>query len=79
MKTPAKQGHYVSYWRLHNPTSDKKFGQRVWVMINVVCDSSSSSSGDEKDDRKLLSNMELLYVIYTKWVLLILSAMSSTS
>jgi hypothetical protein len=53
MKTPAKQGHYISYWRLCNPVTDKKFGQRVWVMINVVCDSSSSSSGDEKDEQEV--------------------------
>jgi len=53
MITPAKQGHYVSYWRLNNPVTDKKFGQRVWVMINVVCDS-SSSSGDEKDELEVV-------------------------
>jgi len=53
MITPAKQGRYVSYWRLNNPVTDKKFGQRVWVMINVVCDS-SSSSGDEKDEQEVI-------------------------
>jgi len=54
MMTPAKQGHYISYWRLNNPVTDKKFGQRVWVMINVACDSSSSSSGDEKDEQEVV-------------------------
>jgi hypothetical protein len=57
MMTPAKQGHYISYWRLCNPVTDKKFGQRVWVMINVVCDTSSSSSGDdEKDEQEAIKN-----------------------
>jgi len=49
MKTPPKQGRYISYWKLYDPVVDKKFGQRVWAMVNVVSDSSSSSSGDEKE------------------------------
>jgi next-to-BRCA1 protein 1 len=31
---PAKPGRYASYWRLASP-SGKKFGQRIWVLIQV--------------------------------------------
>lgn len=32
---PAKPGRYRSYWRLALP-SGQKFGQRIWVHIEVV-------------------------------------------
>lgn len=32
---PAKPGRYISYWRLALP-SGQKFGQQVWVLIQVV-------------------------------------------
>lgn len=31
---PARPGRYISYWRLASP-SGQKFGQRVWVHIQV--------------------------------------------
>jgi next to BRCA1 gene 1 protein len=33
--SPARPGRYISYWRLASP-SGQKFGQRVWVHIQVV-------------------------------------------
>ena len=33
--TPIQPGRYVSYWHLMSP-SGQKFGQRVWVLIQVV-------------------------------------------
>jgi next to BRCA1 gene 1 protein len=33
--SPARPGRYISYWRLASP-SGQKFGQRVWVDIQVV-------------------------------------------
>jgi len=35
LKAPPKEGKYVGYWRLVDP-SGKKFGQRVRVQIQVV-------------------------------------------
>jgi next to BRCA1 gene 1 protein len=32
---PAKPGRYASYWRLASP-SGKKFGQHIWVLIEVT-------------------------------------------
>jgi hypothetical protein len=32
---PTRPGRYISYWRLASP-SGQKFGQRVWVHIQVV-------------------------------------------
>ena len=32
---PIQPGRYVSYWHLMSP-SNQKFGQRVWVLIQVV-------------------------------------------
>jgi hypothetical protein len=40
---PDAPGRYTAYFRLSGPLG-RKFGQRVWVMLNVVGD----SSGDEK-------------------------------
>lgn len=31
---PELPGRYVSYWRMASP-SGQKFGQRVWVLIQV--------------------------------------------
>lgn len=31
---PEHPGRYISYWRLASP-SGQKFGQRVWVLIQV--------------------------------------------
>jgi len=31
---PSRRGRYVSYWRMASP-SGQKFGQRVWVLIQV--------------------------------------------
>ena len=32
--SPAKPGRYISYWRLTSPDL-QKFGQQVWVLIEV--------------------------------------------
>ena len=31
---PSRPGRYVSYWKMASP-SGQKFGQRVWVLIQV--------------------------------------------
>jgi len=31
---PSRPGRYVSYWKMASP-SGQKFGQRVWVRIQV--------------------------------------------
>lgn len=31
---PESPGRYISYWRMASP-SGQKFGQRVWVLIQV--------------------------------------------
>lgn len=31
---PSRPGRYISYWRMASP-SGQKFGQRVWVLIQV--------------------------------------------
>jgi len=36
MKSPALTGRYVSNWRLFDPESKLKFGQKIWAQINVV-------------------------------------------
>ena len=38
MVAPAEPGRYVGYWRLTGPHGRRKFGQRVWVHIQVVAD-----------------------------------------
>lgn len=35
-KAPELPGRYISYWRMGSP-SGVKFGQRVWVLIQVTC------------------------------------------
>lgn len=32
---PASPGRYISYWKMASP-SGQKFGQRVWVLIQVT-------------------------------------------
>ncbi|KAG9243258.1 putative next to BRCA1 gene 1 protein [Calycina marina] len=34
MRTPARAGNFISYWRLTGPTGEK-FGHRLWCDINV--------------------------------------------
>lgn len=34
--SPELPGRYISYWRMASP-SGQKFGQRVWVLIQVGC------------------------------------------
>ena len=49
MVAPDQPGRYVGFWRLVS-ADGRKFGQRVWVKIDVVC--SSSSSDDDKAKEK---------------------------
>ncbi|XP_008777228.1 protein JOKA2-like [Phoenix dactylifera] len=49
---PSRAGRYVSYWRLASP-SGQKFGQRVWVLIQVDMSRSISSSGNFPTDLNL--------------------------
>jgi len=50
MKTPTLPGRYVSNWRLFDPETRAKFGQRVCAQVNVVDASSGSSSGSSEED-----------------------------
>jgi len=50
MVAPQQPGRYVGFWRLSNPDG-RKFGQRIWVKVDVV--SSSTSSSDEEETRSL--------------------------
>lgn len=47
--SPKKPGRYVAYYKMCTPDG-RKFGQRVWVSINVPADSSSSSSSSSSDE-----------------------------
>jgi len=38
MVAPEDPGRYVGYWRLTGPMGRRKFGQRVWVHMQVVAD-----------------------------------------
>jgi hypothetical protein len=38
MVAPEDPGRYVSYWRLTGPMGRRKFGQRMWVHMQVVAD-----------------------------------------
>jgi len=49
MKSPAKSGSYMSYWRLFDSETKIKFGQRVCAQINVV--GTSSSSDEDLTDK----------------------------
>jgi len=53
--SPIEQGRYTAYFRLAD-AQGKKFGQRVWCMIRVFKDSSSSDESKGKD--KLIINEE---------------------
>ena len=45
MVSPNRAGHYQAYFRLcYGP---KKFGQRVWIKINVAC--TSETENDDED------------------------------
>ncbi|CAL9165266.1 unnamed protein product [Musa hybrid cultivar] len=44
LTSPAMPGRYFSYWRLASP-SGQKFGQRVWVLIQVDISRPSSATG----------------------------------
>lgn len=41
LTAPDVVGRYVSHWRLLAP-SGRKFGHRVWVMIQVICQANTS-------------------------------------
>lgn len=41
---PSRLGRYVSYWRMASP-SGQKFGQRVWVLIQVDYSRPTSAAG----------------------------------
>ena len=47
MTAPKLPGRYVGFWRLSN-AEGRKFGQRIWIKIDVVCPSSSSDEEDVK-------------------------------
>jgi len=49
---PAKPGRYTGYWKMSTPEG-RKFGQRVWVSIEVPStpSSSSSSEGERQADK----------------------------
>ncbi|EHA8588420.1 protein NBR1 [Cocos nucifera] len=51
-RAPLRPGRYVSYWRLASP-SGQKFGQRVWVLIQVDMSRSISSSSNFPTDLNL--------------------------
>ena len=52
MVSPSRAGHYQAYFRLcYGP---KKFGQRVWIKINVACTSEA-----ENDDEHVKSAKEI--------------------
>ncbi|URE30690.1 Zinc finger, ZZ type [Musa troglodytarum] len=52
LTSPAKPGRYISYWRLASP-SGQKFGQQVWVLIQVDISRPSSAIGGFSADLNL--------------------------
>jgi len=56
LTAPTESGRYTGYWRLYDPTIEKKFGPRFWVQVTVLSGNSSpivsSSSGDDKKSKK---------------------------
>jgi len=56
LTAPTESGRYTGYWRLYDPTIEKKFGPRFWVQVTVLSGNSSpivsSSSGDDKKRKK---------------------------
>jgi hypothetical protein len=56
MVSPSRAGHYQAYFRLcYGP---KKFGQRVWIKINVAC----TSEAEDEDSAKIVKGVESLVV-----------------
>jgi len=54
MKTPTLPGRYVSQWRLFDPVTNVKFGQRVCAQIDII----ESASVQEIDpDKKAFSGL----------------------
>lgn len=56
MVAPEQPGRYVGFWRLTN-AEGRKFGQRIWVKVDVVC-SSSSSDEEPKSAAPSYDNLE---------------------
>lgn len=56
MVAPEQPGRYVGFWRLAN-AEGRKFGQRIWVKVDVVC-SSSSSDEEPKSAAPSYDNLE---------------------
>jgi len=56
LTAPTESGRYTGYWRLYDPTVEKKFGPRFWVQVTVPSGNSSpivtSSSEDDKRIKK---------------------------
>jgi len=54
LTSPTESGRYTGYWRLYDPTIEKKFGPRFWVQVTVPSGNSSPivSSSSEDDKRK---------------------------
>jgi len=55
LTAPNEPGRYTGYWRLYDPTIERKFGPRFWVQITVPSGSSSpmiNSSSDEDKKKK---------------------------
>jgi hypothetical protein len=54
LTSPTESGRYTGYWRLYDPTVEKKFGPRFWVQVTVPSGNSSPmvSSSSEDDTRK---------------------------
>jgi len=54
LTSPTESGRYTGYWRLYDPTIEKKFGPRFWVQVTVPSGNSSPivNSSSEDDNRK---------------------------
>ncbi|XP_078433560.1 ubiquitin-associated (UBA)/TS-N domain-containing protein / octicosapeptide/Phox/Bemp1 (PB1) domain-containing protein isoform X2 [Wolffia australiana] len=53
-RAPARPGRYISYWRMASPFG-QKFGQRVWVLIQVDEPRPASAKGTVRQELDLLS------------------------
>lgn len=61
MVSPSRAGHYQAYFRLcYGP---KKFGQRVWIKINVACTSDAEDEDDTASAKEVDSLVEDSHVI----------------
>merc|ERR1719399_1352024 len=60
MAAPDDLGRYLGYWRLVGPYGRRKFGQRVWVHVQVVDPSSASNNAilTEEELKKTLDEIE---------------------